>query len=187
MTIASHSLRRLVIGLPLAATLAAPSLAAAPDGAGIAPVTQVYPALRQGGAAYMVTTGTDGRIAECDAVDNGARTPAVDQACATLAAKGIPAGIEPARPEGKPERLLSLDDIPESMMFTNTHVGAQLIFEVDDRGKVSACRAYKSTGWAEFDALACQLFRKRARFTPARLNGKPTFAVGSTFAKFDSY
>ncbi len=181
----SSHLRRLMLGGIAAAALATPSLAA-DDGAGMAPVRGVYPALRQDGAAFLVTTGSDGQIDECDAVDNSARTPATDQACAQLKRKGIPAGIAPAMAIGNQSRWLTFDDIPEAMMTVGTHAGAQLIFEVDASGRVSACRAYKSTGMAAFDTLACELLQKRARFTPATYKGAPVPAVGTTYTKFDS-
>jgi len=185
--IAPLSIRRLLLGGIAATAMAAvatPSLAE--DGAGIAPVNAVYPALRQDGASFLVTTGADGRINECDAVDSAARTPAVDRSCALLAGRGIPAGIAPARAIGNQAAWLTFNDIPESMMTTNTHVGAQLIFEVDQSGKVSACRPYKSTGMAAFDAFACKMLQERARFTPATYKGAPVLAVGTTFVKFDS-
>lgn len=181
----SFSIRRLMLGGIAAAAVAVPAIALA-DSAGLATVHVVYPALRQGGMSFAVSVGNDGRITECAPVESAQATPATQSACAALTARGLPAGVAPARPIGEQTGWLTIDDVPEEMMFANTHVGAELIFEVDQSGKVSACRPYKSTGMAEFDALACRKFQERARFTPATYNGTPVLAVGTTYTKFDS-
>lgn len=142
----------------------------------------VYPAMRQTGVIYTVRTDDAGKIVRCDPA-NAAPPPAqVAEACAALAIKGIPATVVPARSVSDPARWVMASDYPVDASGTGALV--QLMFEVDEAGRIADCRPYPVSANPPFEAAACAALIARARFSAAAYKGQPVRAAGVQTVQF---
>lgn len=69
--------------------------------------------------------------------------------------------------------MIGEDDYPEQAMFDDAEGITAIMLTVGTNGRATACSVTASSGHPQLDISACALARQRARFTPARLNGKP--------------
>ncbi len=83
---------------------------------------------------------------------------------------GEPAVVGPRQVQGK----LSMSDLPESLLPPGIEATVTILLRVGSDGRVSECRADRSSGFPELDKLACALIQQRFRFRPARgRSGRP--------------
>jgi periplasmic protein TonB len=72
---------------------------------------------------------------------------------------------------------LGYDDLPAGLLAFGQEASVEVLYTVHPDGRVSHCRAVRSSGISMLDAVACQLIEKRFRFRPARDRaGKPVRA-----------
>lgn len=142
----------------------------------------VYPAMRHADGAYVVATGPGGGIQSCRNAQAGA--PPSEAACAALVAKGVPATVTPAKAASDPAGWFPLGDFPDESARNAQGKSLELLFEVDEGGRISDCRTYASSGDAEVDRLACASMAARARFSPATYKGQAVPAVGIKALRF---
>jgi len=72
---------------------------------------------------------------------------------------------------------LSYDDLPPGLLSFGQKASMEVRFTVQPSGRVTHCRAVRSSGFSLLDAIACQLIEKRFRFRPAKnIAGKPVRA-----------
>lgn len=69
--------------------------------------------------------------------------------------------------------MIGEDDYPEQAMFDDAEGITAIMLTVGTNGRATACSVTANSGHPQLDISACALARQRARFTPARLNGKP--------------
>lgn len=68
-------------------------------------------------------------------------------------------------------------DYPEQALRSKQQGQVAFELEIDQRGRVTGCTVQSSSGHALLDRAACELYRGRARYTPAQdAVGKPTIA-----------
>ena len=70
--------------------------------------------------------------------------------------------------KGDVRRLFTGDDYPAIALLENHEGQATFILLVDEKGKVAGCDLARPSGVPVLDVMGCEVFRKRARFTPAR-------------------
>lgn len=81
-----------------------------------------------------------------------------------------------ARLLGTPD-LVHPADYPEQALRSKQQGEVAFELEIDERGRVTGCTVKRSSGHGLLDRAACELYRGRARYTPAQdASGKPTTA-----------
>ena len=164
--------------LMIAALMAAPATAHGKE-------LLVYPAMQNGGVAFVVGTDDQGKIKECRPVDPLA-VPDPGSACAALTAKGVPTSVTPARSRTSPSTWVTHHDVPVSVLRGRASGKTVMIFEVNEQGRVSDCRIYARSGSVDMDRVACARMITRARFAPATYKGQPVRAIGITWFHFSA-
>jgi outer membrane biosynthesis protein TonB len=72
-------------------------------------------------------------------------------------------------------RLISNSDYPQQALQEGEGGLSQIVLLVDEKGKAKDCMIEQTSGIASLDAMACGVFLRRAKFTPALdAAGKPT-------------
>lgn len=147
---------------------------------------RVYPMLQESGLAYVIKVDEGGKIEKCQPADPETLPAVADAACAKIIARGVPAGVTPAIPTSPPGSWITNADFPHSAIEDMASGNVEVLFEVNEQGRVSGCLVFKSSGRADFDKLACAVFVVRARFKPASYKGRPTHAAGIAPVKFEA-
>lgn len=81
----------------------------------------------------------------------------------------------PAVQPPKPKAIFSRDDYPKEAVRNGWEGTVVADLSVNKKGRVSACRIVKSSGYTVLDRTTCNLLFRRAKFTPATDdNGDPT-------------
>ena len=75
------------------------------------------------------------------------------------------------------ERWLRLDDIPTYLIRDDGAWQVPLRVEVLPDGKVADCQAEIKGRLPKLDAHTCKIIRRRAKFRPAQIDGRPTHGV----------
>lgn len=145
----------------------------------------VYPAMRHAGVAYAIRTGDSGKIISCQPVDGKPDQATLTLACAALTAKGVPADVVPARATNNPGDWVSYGDYPAAVTKEKRSGTLQFVYEVNERGRVSACQVFETSGVPEIDTAVCASITARARFTPATYKGAPVAAIGTNFFSYE--
>lgn len=144
---------------------------------GVPPVTDgVYPAVVIDKATLAYGVDGFGAIARCRAIASSGSERRDTNACDALRNRGVPYGVEPARPIGGWPAILP-DDYPELSVRRKESGIVGAIVEVDEAGKVAGCWIWHSSGSPRLDQRTCSLLLQRARFSPAKMNGRPIRAV----------
>ena len=78
--------------------------------------------------------------------------------------------VGPRRIRGR----LSFDDLPEGVLFPGESATVAVLYTVEADGRVTGCRAERSSGHRDLDALTCRLIERRFVYRPARdRSGRP--------------
>lgn len=72
--------------------------------------------------------------------------------------------VGPRRTKGR----LSFGDLPEELLPAGSTGKVEVVYRVNIDGRVSNCRAERSSGIPALDQLTCRLIEQRFRFRPAR-------------------
>lgn len=67
-----------------------------------------------------------------------------------------------------PEALVTYEDYPTESLRRNEYGIVSMVVNVSKEGKVIACKITESSGFAALDLATCSLFKKRAKFKPAK-------------------
>ncbi|MES2986496.1 MAG: TonB family protein [Pseudomonadota bacterium] len=145
----------------------------------------VYPAMRHAGAAYAIRTGVGGKIVDCQPLETKPDAAALAAACAALTAKGVPATVVPARATNDPSRWVDYGDYPRNVTNRAKKGTVQLVYEINETGRVSTCQVFETSGEDAIDNVICASITARARFAPATYKGSPVSAIGTNFVSYD--
>ena len=81
--------------------------------------------------------------------------------------------VRPPQEHGTAQSYISRDDYPPAA--NGTHGTVRINLFVDKQGRAIGCHIMKSSGSAVLDFTACNLLKRRARYTPAiDRNGNPS-------------
>ena len=73
---------------------------------------------------------------------------------------------------------MSFDDLPDGVLAPGEEAVVGVRYAVETDGRASGCRAVRSSGYREIDALACRLLERRYLFRPARdRSGRPVRSI----------
>lgn len=67
-----------------------------------------------------------------------------------------------------PQALITYEDYPTESVRRNEYGIVSIVITVSAEGKVSSCQVTESSGFATLDLATCSLYKKRARFEPAK-------------------
>jgi TonB family protein len=143
---------------------------------------RVYPILRDAGLGFVVGVDKRGRISKCEPADPATAPAAATASCVKIIAKGVPADLTPARAVGDPASWLTPDDHPSAAADRSGTV--EVLFEIDEQGRVSDCLTYKTSSVVDLDKVACAAMVQRGKFKPAVYRGKPIRAAGTQTFRF---
>ena len=87
--------------------------------------------------------------------------------------------MEALKPLSNPGEWVTPDDYPTSAMRAGKTGTTAFKLDVSPDGTVTKCTIMASSGTPELDEAACTLVTARARFSPAKMNGKPVTATYS--------
>jgi len=78
------------------------------------------------------------------------------------------------RAKGSVKSLFIPEDFPYDVWTSDQHGGGKFLLLVDQEGRVQGCHVLQATGSPAIDTVACGIYIRRARFSPARdRDGKP--------------
>jgi outer membrane biosynthesis protein TonB len=90
----------------------------------------------------------------------------------------LPDPVKIAVAHGELTGLFRNDDYPADAVMANQAGGTKAMLMIDETGKVVDCVPTASSGSAAIDAIVCQVFTERAKFTPATdASGKASKSV----------
>jgi protein TonB len=72
--------------------------------------------------------------------------------------------VGPRRIRGR----LSFDDLPDGVLYPGERATVAVLYTVEADGRVTGCRAQRSSGHRDLDALTCRLIERRFVYRPAR-------------------
>jgi len=72
--------------------------------------------------------------------------------------------VGPRRIRGR----LSFDDLPDGVLYPGETATVAVLYTVEADGRVTGCRAERSSGHRSLDALTCRLIERRFVYRPAR-------------------
>lgn len=75
--------------------------------------------------------------------------------------------IVPPKPDVPLQSLFRDDDYPFDAVEAGKRGKVRVLLSIDETGRVNGCRTIDSSGHPELDSVTCQVFRKRATFSPA--------------------
>lgn len=81
--------------------------------------------------------------------------------------------------QSKPIYWVTGDDYPFKALLEEREGTANIEWDVDRRGRVSACRVLQSSGWSDLDEAACDAIRRRGRYYVPRDAKGPVIATYS--------
>jgi hypothetical protein len=82
------------------------------------------------------------------------------------------------RPVGNPGEWFKASDMPNVLTNEEQTAGVQVRLDIDIAGTIVGCHILRAGGNAQYQALTCDLFRKRGRFKPALdAAGQPVSSV----------
>lgn len=95
-----------------------------------------------------------------------------------------PPGVSPAagtsfRPAMHRAGSITADDYPAAALRDRAAGRTLVRFRIDEGGRVAACEVLASSGHPALDSASCSLIRRRYRFTPASVGGRPVPSVGT--------
>jgi TonB family protein len=127
----------------------------------------------------VIRADDGGRIVKCQPLDPATAAETARTGCASLTARGVPATVAPARPKVLPRLWNDQRDLPDEDRRARRGGKVEMVFEVDEQGRIAGCNIYRSSGAAGVDRAACAGVLARARFSPATFKGQPTRAIGT--------
>jgi TonB family protein len=77
------------------------------------------------------------------------------------------AGLIASPARGDMHPLFSPSDYPEEAMKHDQEGSSQFLLLINEKGRVAGCHVIKASGVPALDSMGCEIFRKRANFTPA--------------------
>lgn len=73
---------------------------------------------------------------------------------------------------------LSFDDLPDGVLYPGERATVQVLYTVEADGRVTGCRAQRSSGHRDLDALTCRLIERRFVYRPAQdARGRPVASL----------
>jgi TonB family protein len=125
-----------------------------------------------------------GDIEQCQSADPEAPPETAELACATIRTEGPPPDVIPARAVFSSSPWVRREDYPAKATNNRSRGTVEILFEVDEGGRISDCRIYRSSGDPDLDNPPCKALKTGARFTPAHQNGKAVRAAGTREVHF---
>jgi protein TonB len=102
----------------------------------------------------------------------------------SLAALALAAAAPPASPgtqSSRPSGPMTMEDYPADALRQHAQGLVRVALDIDENGRVTACRIVTSSGHPSLDAATCRILTTRARFTAARdEQGRPIKDVVTT-------